>query len=77
MNARGKELKRKRGPLTFGELVQKLWQLESEGLEPKVAKAKHKKSTGKASACRVPGRPSEIHVTETGRVTPLFRGVVR
>jgi hypothetical protein len=53
MKARGKKLKRKRGPrMTFGELVQKLWQPEPEGLEPKVAKAKHKKSAGKSKRVR-------------------------
>jgi hypothetical protein len=48
MKARGKKLKRKRGPrTTFGELVQKLWQPESEGLEPKVAPEKKRKSAAK------------------------------
>jgi hypothetical protein len=52
MKARGKKLKRKRGHMTFGELVKKLWQSEPEGLEPKVAKAKHKKSAGKRKRVR-------------------------
>jgi len=53
MKARGKKLKRKRGPrMTFGELVQKLWQPEPEGLEPKVATGKQRKSAAKAKSKR-------------------------
>jgi hypothetical protein len=48
MKARGKNLKRKRGPgMSFGELVRKLWQPESEELEQQAAKAKQKKSAAK------------------------------
>jgi hypothetical protein len=48
MKARGKKLKRRRGPsMTFGELVQKLWQPEPEVLEPKVTAANQRKSAAK------------------------------
>jgi hypothetical protein len=48
MNAPGEKLKRKRGPrMTFGELVQKFWQLELEALEPKAAQKKQRKPAGK------------------------------
>jgi hypothetical protein len=48
MTARGKKLKRKRGPsMSFAELVQKLWQPEPEELEQQVAKAKQKKPAGR------------------------------
>jgi hypothetical protein len=44
MKARGKTLKRKRGPrMSFGDLVRKLWQPEPEELEPKVAPGKLRK----------------------------------
>jgi hypothetical protein len=53
MKARGKKLKRKRGPrMTFGKLVQKLWQPEAEGIEPKVATKKLKKPAGKGKRGR-------------------------
>ena len=49
MKARGKKLKRKRGPsMTFGELVRKLWQPEAEGLEPEVVTGKQRKPAGKS-----------------------------
>ena len=45
MKARRKKLKRRRGPsMSFGELLQKLWEPQSEELKPKVAKAKQRKS---------------------------------
>jgi hypothetical protein len=53
MKARGKTLKRRRGPgMSFGELVWKLWQPEPEGLEPKVAPEKRRKSTVKGKRKR-------------------------
>jgi hypothetical protein len=53
MKARGKKLKRKRGArMTFGELVQKLWQPESEKPEPKVAKSEQKKPAAKGKRIR-------------------------
>jgi hypothetical protein len=53
MKARGKKLKRKRGPgMSFGELVWKLWQPEPEGLEPKVAPEKRRKSAVKGKRKR-------------------------
>jgi hypothetical protein len=43
MKARGKKLKRRRGPgMSFGEPVRKLWQPEPEQLEPKVAPEKRR-----------------------------------
>jgi hypothetical protein len=58
MNAPGKKLKskrkkRKRGSgMSFGELVQKLWQPESEQLEPKVAPRKLRKPGPKGKRIR-------------------------
>jgi hypothetical protein len=53
MKPRGKKLKRKRGPsMSFGELMRKLWQPESEELEPKVASEKKRKSAGKGRPIR-------------------------
>jgi hypothetical protein len=53
MKARGKKLKRKRSPgMSFGELVRKLWQPEPEGLEPKVALEKPRKSAVKGKRKR-------------------------
>jgi hypothetical protein len=53
MKARGKKLKRRRGPsMSFGELVQKLWKPEPEELEPKVTTAKQRKSAAKAKRKR-------------------------
>jgi hypothetical protein len=53
MKAHGKKLKRKRGPrITFGELVRKLWQPESEELEQQVANAKQKKPAAKGKRIR-------------------------
>jgi hypothetical protein len=53
MTARGKKLKRKRGTgMPFGELMQKLWQPELEGLEPKVATGKRRKPAGKGKRIR-------------------------
>jgi hypothetical protein len=58
MNAPGKTLKgkrkkRKRGPsMSFGELVQKLWQPESDELEPKVATEKLRTPAGKSKRSR-------------------------
>jgi hypothetical protein len=53
MTTRGKTLKRKRGPrMSFGELVQKLWQPESKELEPKVATGKQRKSASKDKRIR-------------------------
>ena len=53
MTARRKRLKRKHGPsMSFGELVQKLWQPESGALEPKVAKVKQKKPAGRRRRIR-------------------------
>jgi hypothetical protein len=53
MKAHGKKFKRKRGPrMTFAELVQKLWQPESEELEQQVAKTKQKKSAAKRTRIR-------------------------
>jgi hypothetical protein len=49
MKGRGKKLKRKRGRrMTFGELVQKLWEPEQNGVEPKDATEKLKKPAGKS-----------------------------
>jgi hypothetical protein len=51
MTARRKRLKRKHGPsMSFGELVQKLWQ--PEALEPNVVKAKQKKPAGRRRRIR-------------------------
>ena len=53
MKARGKKLKRKRGPsMSFGELVRKLWEPEPEGVEPKVATGKQRKPAGKGKRVR-------------------------
>jgi hypothetical protein len=53
MKARGKKLKRKRGlSISFGQLVQKLWQPEPEGLEPKVAPEKQRKPAAKGKRIR-------------------------
>ena len=53
MKARGKKLKRKRGPsMSFGELVRKLWEPEPEGVEPKVATGKQRKPAGKGKRIR-------------------------
>jgi hypothetical protein len=53
MKARGKKLKRKRGPgMSFGELIRKLWQPEPEGLDPKVVTKKQRKSAGKGKRVR-------------------------
>jgi hypothetical protein len=53
MKARGKKLKRKRGPsMSFGELIRKLWQPEPEELEPKVALEKQKKPATKNKRIR-------------------------
>ena len=48
VKARGKKSKRKRGrSMSFSELVQKLWQPESEELEPKVDQEKKKERARK------------------------------
>jgi hypothetical protein len=53
MNARGKKLKRKRTPsISFGELVRKLLQPESEALEPKIATGKREKPAAKGKRIR-------------------------
>jgi hypothetical protein len=53
MKARGKMIKRKRGPrMTFGELVQKLWQPEPEEPDPKVAPNKQRKAVARAKPKR-------------------------
>jgi hypothetical protein len=53
MKARGKKLKRKRGPsMSFGELIRKLWQPEPEGLESKAAPEKKRKSAAKGTRVR-------------------------
>jgi hypothetical protein len=53
MKARGKTLKRKRGPrMSFGDLVRKLWQPEPEGLDPKAAPQKKRKSAAKGRRVR-------------------------
>jgi hypothetical protein len=53
MKARGKEVKRKRGShMSFGELIQKLWQPEPEWLEPKVAPGKQTKPAAKGRRVR-------------------------
>jgi hypothetical protein len=53
MKARGKKVKRKRGPsLSFGELVRKLWQPEPEGLEAKVAAGSRESPVGKGKRVR-------------------------
>jgi hypothetical protein len=45
--------KRKRDPgISFGELVQRLWQPESEEPEPKAATAKKKQSAGTPTRVR-------------------------
>ena len=45
MKARGRKLKRKRGPrMTFGELVRKVWQREPEGVAPKVVAEKEREA---------------------------------
>jgi hypothetical protein len=52
MTARGKKLKRGRGPsMPFGELVQKLWQPDSGALEPKA-------TAGREAAIAKPKRKS-------------------
>jgi hypothetical protein len=51
MTARGKTFKRKRRPsMSFGELVRKLWQPDSEELEPKVVEVKQNSPAEKAGA---------------------------
>jgi len=51
MKVSGKKFKRKRDPgMSLGELVQRLWQLESEEAESKAARAKKKQSAGKTRA---------------------------
>jgi hypothetical protein len=53
MKARTKKLKRKGGPSTsFSELVQRLWQPQSEELESKVEQEKQKKRAGKQERLR-------------------------
>jgi hypothetical protein len=53
MKARGKKPKRKRAPrMTFGELVQKLWQVEPKVLEPKATSERRKKSAAKGKRIR-------------------------
>jgi hypothetical protein len=53
MKARVKKLKRKRGAgMSFGELIRKLWQPESEELEPKVAPEKQRKPAAKSNRIR-------------------------
>ena len=53
MKAPGKTFKRRRDPGgSFGELVQRLWQPESEELEPKTAHARKTKSAGKQGRIR-------------------------
>jgi hypothetical protein len=53
MKARGKKLKRKRGPrMTFGELVRKLWEPKPEGPDANVATEKRSKSAGKGKRIR-------------------------
>jgi hypothetical protein len=58
MNAPGKKLKSKRkklrrGPsMSFGELVRKLWQPESEELEPEVKPGKLRKQAAKGKRIR-------------------------
>jgi len=59
MKTRGKKAKRKCGAssassagMSFGELVQKLWQPEPEELEPKVATGKQRKSAAKGKRIR-------------------------
>jgi hypothetical protein len=53
MKARGKKLKRRRGPsMSFGELVQKLWQPDSEALGSKVAMKKQRKPAAKGKRPR-------------------------
>ncbi len=56
MKARGKKLKctkRKRGPdMSFGELVQTLWQPEAEEFEPRVAMEKQKIPASKRKRVR-------------------------
>jgi hypothetical protein len=50
---KSKPKKHKRGPgMSFGELVQKLWQPESEELEPKGATEKLRKPAGKSKRRR-------------------------
>jgi hypothetical protein len=53
MKARKKKVKRKRRPTTsFGELVRKLWQPETERLEPKVGPKKQGKPAAKGKRSR-------------------------
>jgi hypothetical protein len=53
MKAPGKRFKRKRDPgMSFAELVQRLWQPESEELEPKIAHAGKTKPAGKQGRIR-------------------------
>jgi hypothetical protein len=53
MKAPGKKFKRKRDPgMSFGELVRRLWQPESEDPEPKVARANKKQSAAKHGRIR-------------------------
>jgi hypothetical protein len=53
MKAPIKKIKRKRDPdMSFGELVQRLWQPEPEEPEPKAARGKKKQSAGIHSRIR-------------------------
>jgi hypothetical protein len=53
MRAPRKRFERKRDPgMSFRELVQRLWQPESEEPEPKAARAKKKQSAGKRVGIR-------------------------
>jgi hypothetical protein len=53
METPGKRFKRKRDPSrSFGELVQRLWQMVPEDLERKVSRAKKKQSAGKQARIR-------------------------
>jgi hypothetical protein len=53
MRAPRKRFKQKRDPgLSFGELVQRLWQPESEEPEPKAARATKKQSAGTPARIR-------------------------
>ena len=53
MKAPIKKIKRKRDPgMSFGELVRRLWQPESEEPEPKAARATKKQSAGTPARVR-------------------------
>jgi len=53
MNTRGKSLKGERSAsMSFGELVQKLWQPNSEELKPKAGEAKRRKPAAKGKRTR-------------------------